>query len=146
MKVFRGMLYMIVIAALFFVPLQRVEIANLEPVQAVWLCLEEENVVLETDTEDRGSGGTVAEALEDMKRKSPGIVYLDTAQYLFVKEPAQEQISALCPYMKRSTKVCRWDGRGSISDAVKCADAHKIGLKLKNWVASSKLPELPPLK
>ena len=141
----RKLFYAVILGALFFAPLNRVEIANLEPIQAVWMYYADGALVLETDTEDKGSGATVAEALENMKGSSPGIIYLDTAQYLFVSEDAQAQIPALQPYIKGSSRLCVWNGQGSIADAVKYTDAHKLGEKMKSWKQGSKLPEIPLL-
>lgn len=146
MKTLREILYALILVSLFFVPLQRVEIANLEPVQAVWVYEENETVFLETDTEDKGAGGTVAEALADMQQNSTGIIYLDTAQFLLVADGAEQQISSLRAYVKGSVRLCQWDGQGSIADAVKYADSHKIGQKIKNWTQGSKITELPPFK
>ena len=143
MKMTRAVLYILIIASLFFVPLQRVEIANLEPIQAVWVYEENGMVFLETDTEDKGAGYTAEEAMNDMKQNSTGVVYLDTAQYLFVADGVDRQISALRPYVKRKIRVCRWDGQGEITDAVKYADSHKIGQELKKWTEGSKMTELP---
>lgn len=142
----RIILYVLILCSLTFLPLKSMEIANLEPVQAVWMYEADGKVVLETDTEDKGTGGSVEEALADMKQKSPGIIYLDTAQYLLVSETAQPQIAALQPYVKGSVRLCQWDGQGDLADAVKYADAHKIGKKIKNWTADVKLPKLPALK
>ena len=142
----RIVLYVAILAALLFVPLQRVEIANLEPIQAVWMYRENGNVILETDTEDKGSGATVTDALNNMKNKSPGIVYLDTAQYLFVSETAKEDIYAIQPYLKKSVRLCIWNGQGDLKNAVKYADSHKISLKIREWEKVGNLPELPPVK
>lgn len=142
----RIVLYVVILAALFFVPLQRVEIANLEPIQAVWMYRENGNIVLETDTEDEGSGVTVADALADMKNNSSGIVYLDTAQYLFVSETAKEEIYAIQPYLKNSVQLCIWNGQGELKSAVEYADSHKICLKIRAWEKIGNLPELPPVK
>ena len=142
----RIVLYVVILAALFFVPLQRVEIANLEPIQAVWMYRENGNIVLETDTEDEGSGVTVADALADMKNNSSGIVYLDTAQYLFVSETAKEDIYAIQPYLKNSVQLCIWNGQGELKSAVEYADSHKICLKIREWEKIGNLPELPPVK
>ena len=141
----RKLFYTVILGALFFAPLKRVEIANLEPIQAVWMYHVDGTLVLETDTQDKGSGATVAQALENMKASSPGIIYLDTAQYLFVSEDAQTQIPALQPYVKGTVRLCLWDGQGDIVDAVKYADAHKLGEKMKRWEQGGKLPEIPLL-
>lgn len=146
MKAVRMILYILILFALFFVPLQRIEIANLEPIQTVWMYLENGRVVLETDTEDKGVGDAVEDALYDMKRKSDGIVYLDTAEYLFVSESAEEKIVVLQPYMKGSVRLCNWDGQGSVSEATKYADSHKLGVKLRDWGEGDKMTELPLVK
>ena len=146
MRAVKTILYILILVSLFFVPLQRIEIANLEPVQTVWMYLENGTVVLETDTEDKGTGNTVEDALFDMKHKSDGIVYLDTAEYLFVSESAGELITIVQPYMKSSVLLCEWDGQGSISKATKYADSRKLGVKLREWNKDGKMTELPLVK
>lgn len=142
----RAFIYILILGSLVFAPVKSAEIANLEPVQAVWIYMVDQQVVLETDTDDKGSGSSVAAALEDMKQKSPGIIYLHTAQYLFVAESAQQQIPAIKPYVKGAIRLCRWEAQGDIQEAVKYADAHKLGIKLHHWDTASNLPELPPIK
>ena len=142
----RIVLYIVILSALFFAPLQRMEIANLEPIQAVWMYREDGDVVLETDTDDKGRGVTVVDALNDMKNNSPGIVYLDTAQYLFVSEIDKKEIYAIMPYLKKTVRLCIWDGQADIESAIKYADSHKTCLKMKQWHKVGNLPELPPLK
>lgn len=142
MRTVRLLLYAIILGALFIVPLQGVEIANLKPIQAVWLDMKNGEVFLLTDTEDSGYGTTVDEALANMKHSSSGIVYLDTAQYLFVSESAEPKIIAIEPYLKPYVCLCRWDGRGDIREAVKYADAHKIGVKINSRMEVGNLPEI----
>ena len=72
----RTVLYIVLLGALFFVPLKRTEIANLEPIQAVWMYEDGVEIILETDTEDRGVGKTVREALDDMKQEMIAIATL----------------------------------------------------------------------
>lgn len=146
MKAVRMILYFLILVTLFFAPLQRMEIANLEPIQSVWMSLENDNVILKSDTGDEGSGITVENALADMKQKSKGVVYLDTAEYLFVSESALKEIANVRPYMKDSVYLCKWDGKGSVSEATKYADAHRLGVKFKKWNIDSKMPELPVIE
>ena len=145
MKVIKVGLYALILVSLLFIPLERVDIANLEPIEAVWMYLENGNIVLLTDTEDKGCGVTVESALSDMRKKSRGIVYLDTAQFLFVADSAQKDISAIGSLVKGSIRLCKWEGQGDIKDAVKYADSHNIGVKLNKWEDLGRLPELPPL-
>ncbi len=138
----RIILYILILGALFFAPVESAEVAKLEPVQAVWMYMENDSVVLETDTEDKGSGATVEGALADMKRRSAGIIYLDTAQYVLVTG-AEQQIPALEQLLKGSVRLCLWSGNGELAEAVKYADAHEIGTKVRDWKPNDKLPNLP---
>ncbi len=135
-------LYALTVLGLMLLPLERADVADLEPIQAVWIQSEENTVTLMTDTEDRGTGATVAEALEDMKKRSLGIVYLDTAQYLLVSDGAQEYLLQIKSILKESVKVCLWDGQGSVSDGAKYMDAHKIGVKLREYTPEINLPRI----
>lgn len=138
----RIIIYCIILVGILFLPTERMEIRDLEPIQAVWMYSEEGNVVLKTDTEDEGRGENVQKALEDMKTKSSGIVYLDTAQFLLVSESTQEYISEIRPYLKGKVRVSLWDG-GDLKNAAKYMQAHKFGVKLKQWSNAVKMPKIP---
>ena len=139
----RIVMYCVILAVLCVLPVERQDVADLEPIQAVWLSREEDTVMLETDTQDQGSGKTVSEALADMKQKSLGIIYLDTAQYLLVSENAREHIPDIAPYLKGSVRICLWDGAGEVADAARYMQSHKTGCKLKNWHLKTPLFSLP---
>lgn len=139
----RILLYALILAGIFLIPQRPVNVGELEPIQAVWLCVDNDTITLQTDTEDKGSGVTVKEALEDMKLHSEGIVYLDTAQFLLVSENAVSRIEEIKPFLKGSVKVCLWDGTGEIAGTAKYMQAHKIGCRLSLWQPEVKLPNLP---
>lgn len=138
----RIVIYCAILALLYLVPVNGQNVADMEPIQAVWLTYAEDQLQLITDTGDIGSGATVAEALADMKDKSLGIVYLETAQYLLVSEKAQNVIMQIKPYLKGKVKVCLWEGN-RVEDAAKYMQAHRIGIQLRKWEANVKLPKLP---
>lgn len=138
----RIIIYCIILAGILWIPVERMEIRDLEPIQTVWMHLEDGNVVLETDTEDVGRGESVQKALEDMKTRSSGIVYLDTAQFLLVSRNAQEQIGELSQYLKDKVKISLWEG-GDLKEAARYMQSHKIGVKLGKWSREVKLPKLP---
>lgn len=143
MKAMRAVIYVMLIAVLCFIPMQRLEIADLDPVQAVWVHRMDDRLILRTDTGAIGVGETIEEALDDMKRRSSKIIYLDTAQYLLVSEAVKEEIPSLYPYLRRTVRVSQWSGEGNIKDAVQYVDTHKFGEKLSCWAKGSNLPELP---
>jgi len=138
----RALIYCLLLIAVVLIPVERLDVGKLEPVQAVWAYRENGIIVLETDTEDKGSGETVEEALKDLEANCLGIIYLDTAQFLLVSEDLQEQIPELGQYLKGSVRLCVWDGKGSVEDAAKYMAAHEIGCKLRRWVPTVKLPNL----
>lgn len=138
----RIVLYCIILGALLVVPVEKLDVGDLEPVQAVWVYQQEGQVVLETDTQDRGDGNTVEEALADLKTHCKGIIYLDTAQFLLVAEDTADRIPALTNHLKGKVKVCQWDGEGSVADAAKYMAAHKTGRTLKAWKQGEKLPAI----
>lgn len=60
------------------------DISGLEPVEVVWLHMEESGLVIETDTGAKGTGKTLSEASEDMKKTASAEIFLDTAEYLIM--------------------------------------------------------------
>ena len=138
----RYILYCIIIIAVLLVPVQKIDIGDLEPIQALWLYTEGDQVAIQTDTDDYGVGKTVDEAIKMMKNKSEGIVYLDTAQFLLVSENAVSQIADLAPKLKGSVKICLWEG-DHVPDAAKYMQSHHMGCKLKEWSLQTKLDKVP---
>ena len=130
----RKIIYALIIAALFFVPLTRADIAKLRPVQAFALYMEDNDVVLETDAGDLGRGESVLSALENLKEKTAAVVYLDTAEYLLVAENAVAKVSELAQHMKQSVKVCICDAAGCVKEAIAYLDVHGNLPKLRDWL------------
>lgn len=135
--------YLLILTVILLLPVKPSEVGSLEPIQVVWLSVENENVVMKTDTDDQGKGQNISEALKDMKLHSEGLVYLDTAQFLLVSENAVSRISEIKPLLKGSVRVCLWGGEGELSDAARYMQAHKVGRRLSKWNPQEKLPNLP---
>lgn len=118
----RLLLYICILALLPFAPVNRLDVAKLKPVQTVAVSIEEGKVVIETDTKNRGRGRSVREAVENLETNTPGVIYLDTAQYLLITEEAMSQLEELKGYMFPSVRVSLWDGKGSVQTAAKFLD------------------------
>ena len=129
----RRILYVLILAALFFVPLERVDVAELLPIKGVAMYMEGETVVLETDTEHVGKGSSVAEALADLKKTTPAVVYLDTAEFLLVSESATYRISELRSILKPTVKVCVCDAAGRVGETIDYLSVHGKLPKLRDW-------------
>ena len=129
----RKVLYAALLIPLFFVPLNRVDVADLLPIEAVAVYMEGDQVVLETDSEHKGAGENAEAALAALKENTPAVVYLDTAEYLLVASDATEQVETLRPHLKPSTKVCVCEAAGRVKEAVKYLQIHCDLPRLKTW-------------
>lgn len=115
----RKILYIIILVALLWAPVERLDVADLEPVQTVVIYMQQGMVVLETDTENMGRGVDLAAAVEDLEKNTPGVIYMDTAQFLLVAPDAQNQLNALQKYLSATVKVVQWDEKASVKDAAR---------------------------
>lgn len=139
-------IYIIVLLIVLWIPVNRIDISNLEPVQAVWVYQDNGKYVVKTDTEDIGIGDSIKQAVEVMKKRCEKIIYLDTAEYLLVSENCKEAISDISEYLKDEVKICAWNGEGDLANAATYMQTHRIGTKLKDYVLGSILPEIPDLE
>lgn len=129
----RKVLYAALLIPLFFVPLNRVNVADLLPIEAVAVYRDGNQVVLETDTEHKGTGENAEKALIALKENTPAVVYLDTAEYLLVAPDAAEEAEALRPHLKPSVKVCVYNAAGKVKDTAKYLEIHRDLPTLKTW-------------
>ena len=136
----RWLLYIVILTSLFFAPLEREDVAKLLPIQAVAVYTENDTIVLETNTEHTGRGETVADALSDLKEKTPAVVYLDTAEYLLVDENATRFLEQLKAFLKPSVKVCVCDASNRVQIVAKYLDVHGKLPKLKDYKLEENSP------
>lgn len=129
----RKLLYVVILALLFFAPVKRVEVEKLLPIRAVALYTQGQEVVLETDTEHKGTGADALQALASLKENTPAVVYLDTAEYLLVSQSAEGFVEQLGNVLKPSVKVCVCDAAGSVKAVVEYLDVHAELTKLRHW-------------
>lgn len=133
----RVILYVLILALLFLAPVERLDVARLEPVQTVAVSVKEDAVLLETDTQNAGRGTDVDSALENLEQTTPGVIYLDTAQYLLVTEDAVAYVEGLRQYLHPCVKVSLWDGEGSVQEAAKYLGVRKDLPELRDWKPSA---------
>lgn len=119
----KTLLYGLIIILSLMAPVQRLDVAKLQPVEAVAVYVKNGNVILATDTEDKGRGADADEALADLKERTPAVIYLDTARYLLIGPGAESCVDELLPHLRRSVKVRPYLG-GDIKETVKYLDVH----------------------
>lgn len=136
----RILLYIVVIGLSFAFPLNRTDVAKLQPVEAVGMYKAENQICLVTDTGDFGAGESVNDAVEDLKRNTAAVVYLDTAKYLLVSNDAKDEIKTIRNIMKPSVRLCIWDGEEDLEVACRYLSVHGDLSKLSQWNEGMKLP------
>lgn len=125
--------YAVILGLLFLVPVERLDVAKLVPVQTVAMYTEPGTVVLETDTHNVGKGSSVSKALQNLEDTTAGVIYLDTAEFLLVSTDAQSYVDALREYLNPSVRVSMWDGKGAVDTAAKYLSTMENLPKLKHW-------------
>ena len=71
------------------------DVGELRPVKTVLVRVEGNQVSLETDMGDAGTGNSWDAAMADLKAKAPGTVFFGTASYLLLEESALDLLSEL---------------------------------------------------
>ncbi len=98
--------WMLALAALvWFTPVKGTDVGKLLPVELVSLRREGEALLVQTDTGDLGTGSTLDAAMRDLKRRAPGDIFLETADYLVLSPDSMEAWSELSDYFRPGTLV-----------------------------------------
>ena len=135
----RLMLYGLLIALVWVVPTERVDVAELQPIEVIAIYKQGDSVVVSTDTEDTGSGHNAVEALENMQATAPAVIYLDTAEYLLIGPGAEEEVERVRHTLKKRVKLCTVDGPIDLKQAAQFLNVHGNLPELWQWKAGEKL-------
>ena len=129
----RRLLYIIIVGALFFVPLERVNVGDLAPVSAIAIREMNGTIELQVDVGYRGVGESVTEAVASMMGTATSVIYLATAEYLLVPPESTHLVEELRSYVKASVKVFVADLWPDIDEQVAYLNIHGKGVRMRNW-------------
>lgn len=135
-------LYVLILIAVLIVPVERTDVGKLRPVQSVAVFGRDGLVVIETDTGDKGSGENALAALDDLKRTTPAVIYLDTAEYLLVTENTEGAVEHLRAHLKDSVELYHYVGEPKLEEVTKYLEIHGNAPLLKEWTEGQQLPVL----
>ena len=124
------------------VPKEKTDVAQLRPVEVVWVMREGDQVILQTDTEDYGAGTNVMLALEALKLTSTGRIYLDTADFLLIGKGAEQDAEALRKVLKPGVLLCGVQDVQPTSEVSQYLRIHGELPKFSGWNSGSQLPLL----
>lgn len=137
----RIVVYVSILALLLLAPVDRLDVAKLEPVEIVYVSNSNGIVSISTDTGAHGSGKSIIEALDMLHATTPGVVYLDTAEYLLLNRAASEQIDQLRGYFHGSVRLCLAESV-DYKDLAIFLETHGEFPCLRAWKTGEMLPEL----
>ena len=129
----RTVIYIVLLGLLFFAPVEPANLTDLLPAEAVAVYVIGEKVFVETDTGEKGEGVDAIRAIMNLKNKTPGIVYLDTAEYLMFSEEALGFAEQLRGVLKPSVKVCVCDAGGRVAEQMHHLSVHGNLPALRIW-------------
>lgn len=129
----RLLLYSLILAAVFAVPVERSDVGKLQPVETVAVYYNVDHFVIKTDTGAVGRGGNLEEAFASLIETTPADIYLDTADYLLLDATAETKIDELRSVLKDSVRLYRFTGDPDLEKVSKYLSVHGGGTKMKNW-------------
>ena len=129
-----------VLALVIAAPARPTNISKLLPMRAIGIYKEESWFRIETDTGNRGFGGTVTQALRNMKDTASGIVCLDTVEFLIVTKDTQKEVAELESELRPSVRLCLTATEIGLEETVKYLDAHGGLPTLRTWKNRQELP------
>jgi len=138
----KWMIYILVLGTALLAPVERSDVENLQPIEAVAIYKESGSVVLKTELGDLGEGKTLREALDNLKQTAPGIIYLDTADYLLLGPDTKEYVAETAEFLKDHVRLCALEGEPDLQQAVRYLNVHRPKMKLRQWSQDSKLQVL----
>ena len=113
-------------------PFRGNDLAVLSPVEVVWLEAEQGVVRIETDNGDVGVGDTVKAALENMKATASAEIFLDTADYLIVKQGSEALIEQMRESIRPSCSLCAAQKIPDMKKVAAFLSVHEPSVKMKN--------------
>lgn len=136
----RWPIYLVILALVLLAPVQRGNVGDLLPVEVVAVKSSPSGVRVLTDSDAWGEGTDLAEAVADLKEKTPAVVYLDTAKYLLLEKDLQIDPGQLTQLLKGSVRLCRWDGESDLKTMANYLAVHGKLPLLRQWKEGLELP------
>lgn len=138
----RIIVYGLLLVGVLLAPVEKLDVAKLRPIEVIYIAQEKETVILQTDTDDVGMGNDALSALENMKKTSPAVIYLDTAQYLLIGPDGEEAAQQLQQVLKDNIRLCKTQEQVDLKSVAKYLPVHGELPKFSQWKSGEKMPEL----
>ena len=114
------------------------DIGKLSPVQVLTVRTAGEQVQLQTDTADLGSGDDIRNAVRNMNEIASARVFLDTADYLLLGPGGELWLPQLREYLRPSCKLCYVTGEVDLGQVAAFLQLHEPKLTLAQYEAGER--------
>lgn len=129
MRSWKWMLGAAALAALL--PSQGTDVAKLKPAELLCVHSEGTELVIQTDTGDKGRGDTAESALEDLKQTADGDIFLDTVEFLLIAENTEYDLNDFAQALRPTVRPCILRGEADLQAAAKYLSAHPLHASLR---------------
>lgn len=134
------LLYAALLLAVLLLPNEGTDVGRLIPVEVIAVSEDRGTVKVETDTGDLGKGRTLQEAFVDLKETAPGVIYLDTAEYLLLETGMEERVAVLRTYLKGDVHVCHAQEGIPLEGIANYLSVHKPKVRLDGVSNAAQIP------
>lgn len=125
--------YILIVSLALLVPNRGTDVGKLLPVEVISIAERNDEVLVRTDTGDMGRGKTLRDAFRDLEDTAPGVIYLDTAEYLLLETEITDA-PMLTDYLKESTHICAAEEGISIEGVAQYLSVHEPKNHLRTGV------------
>lgn len=129
----------VAVAVLSAEPSAGKDIGKLQPVQVVCISRMDGMVTVQTDTEDRGTGKTLAAAVADMQETSVGDVFLETADHLLLSRDSEPMLSEAMGLLRPSCTLCWMEGEPDLKNLGAFLQVHIPEVILRDYKAGERI-------
>lgn len=120
------------------------DVGKLQPVQVVCMSRAGTDIILWTDTGDRGAGPTPEDALQAMKSAAAGEIFLDTAEHLLLTADCLDILAEMGAQLRPSCSLCLMEGQPDMENVGQFLSLHTPAITLMEYRAG--LRQLQTLK
>lgn len=102
--------------ALLLLPQRGAETGKLLPVETLLIEKQARQYRVATDTGHTAQGGSLKQAVDALREEAPGILFLDTTDYVLLAGEAEECMEKLSDYVRPGTRVYKLEGTAELSE------------------------------
>ena len=102
--------------AMLLLPQRGTEVGKLLPVETLLIEKQAGQYRVSTDTGNTARGDSLEKAVDALRAEAPGILFLDTADYVLLAGAAEDCMEKLPDYVRPGTRVYKMEGTAELPE------------------------------